>query len=62
MLFWAFFSDCTRQKVEEDLRNLQQGDRLVQDYIREFTRLLNSVPHTARDEAHRIYMFEMGLR
>ncbi len=35
---------------------------MIQEYIREFTRLLNYVPQAARDEAQRINMFEQGLR
>nr|CAD1822815.1 unnamed protein product [Ananas comosus var. bracteatus] len=46
------------QKFEEDMKKLQQGERVVQEYIREFTRLLNCVPFAARDEAHRVYLFE----
>ena len=62
MLFGMFFPNSVKQKLEEDLRRLQQGDRPVQEYVREFTRLLNCVPFVARDEAHRVYMFEQGLR
>nr|CAD1837511.1 unnamed protein product [Ananas comosus var. bracteatus] len=62
MLFGMFFPNSVKQKLEEDLRRLQQGDRPVQEYVWEFTRLLNCVPFAARDEAHMVYMFEQGLR
>ncbi len=61
-MFGAFFPDNSRQKLEEDLWNIQQGDRIVLEYIREFTQLLNRVPYVARDKVHRIYIFERGLR
>ncbi len=55
LLFGAFFPDSVKQKFGEDLRNLRQGDRSLQEYIIEFTRLLNCVSFVARDEAHRVY-------
>nr|CAD1825965.1 unnamed protein product [Ananas comosus var. bracteatus] len=57
-----YFSNSVKQKLKEDLKRIQQGERAVQEYIREFTRLLNCVPFVARDKAHRVYLFEQGLR
>nr|CAD1844012.1 unnamed protein product [Ananas comosus var. bracteatus] len=62
MLYGAYFPNSVKQKLEEDLKKLQQGERSVQEYTREFTRLLNCVPFVARDEAHRVYLYEGGLR
>ncbi len=55
LLLGAFFPESVRQRLEEDLRNLQQGGHSVLEYIVDFNRLLNSVPHAARDEAHRVF-------
>ncbi|XP_020110876.1 uncharacterized protein LOC109725889 [Ananas comosus] len=62
MLYGMYFPNSVKQKLEEDLKKIQQGGQTVQEYIREFTRLLNCVPFVARDEAHRVYLFEQGLR
>nr|CAD1833452.1 unnamed protein product [Ananas comosus var. bracteatus] len=62
MLYEAYFSTSVKQKLEEDLKKLQQGERSVQEYTSEFTRLLNCVPFVARDEAHKVYLYEGGLR
>lgn len=62
LLFGTYFLNNIKQKLEEDLKNSQQGDRSVQKYLREFTRLLNCVPFVAKDELHRVYLFERGLR
>nr|CAD1840703.1 unnamed protein product [Ananas comosus var. bracteatus] len=62
ILYGMYFPNSMKQKIEEDLKRIQQGERTVQEYVREFTRLLNCVPFVARDEAHRVYLFEQGLR
>ncbi len=61
MLFGDYFSNNVQLKLEEDLKNIEQGDRTVQEYLREYTQLLNCVPFAARDELHRVYLFERGL-
>ncbi len=58
LLRGAYFPDSAKQKLEGDLRRLQQGSRPLQEYIREFQRLLSSVPHVAPDEAQRVDLFE----
>ncbi|XP_020097825.1 uncharacterized protein LOC109716690 [Ananas comosus] len=61
-LYGAYFPNSVKQKLKEDLKKLQQGERSVQEYPHEFTRLLNCVPFVARDEAHKVYLYEGGLR
>ncbi len=36
LLLGDFFSHSVKQKLEGDLRHLQQGSRPLQEYIREF--------------------------
>nr|CAD1844113.1 unnamed protein product [Ananas comosus var. bracteatus] len=62
LLYGAHFPNSMKQKLKEDLKKLRQGEQSVQEYTREFTRLLNCVPFVARDEAYKVYLFERGLR
>nr|CAD1842389.1 unnamed protein product [Ananas comosus var. bracteatus] len=48
--------------MEQDLRNLRQGDRTVAEYEREFSRLLHCVPFVVRDDEDKARIFERGLR
>ncbi len=62
MLFGAFFSDSVKEKLEDDLKNIKQGNRSVMEYQREFMRLANCVPFVIRDESHKARLFVDGLR
>lgn len=49
-LFRAYFSNSVKEKLEENIKNLRQGDRTVQEYVREFTHILNCISFVIRDE------------
>nr|CAD1820593.1 unnamed protein product [Ananas comosus var. bracteatus] len=51
LLYEPYFPNSVKQKLEEDLKKLQQGERSVQEYTHEFTRLLNCVSFVVRDKA-----------
>ncbi len=53
LLLGVFIPNCVKQKLEGDLRCLQQGSRPLQDHVREFLCWLSSVPHVAQNEAQR---------
>nr|CAD1821731.1 unnamed protein product [Ananas comosus var. bracteatus] len=53
---------CVKRRLEQDLRNLRQGDRTVAEYEREFSRLLHCVPFVVRDDEDKARIFESGLR
>nr|CAD1833545.1 unnamed protein product [Ananas comosus var. bracteatus] len=48
---------CEKRKMREDFRKLKQGNRMVREYEREFTHLLNCVPDVARTEQDRAECF-----
>ncbi len=61
ILLGTYFSSSVKQKLEDDLKNLQQGDRLVHVYYHELMHFLNCVPFVARDGPHQVELFEIGL-
>lgn len=62
LLYKAYFLNSIKQKLEEDLKNLQQSDISVQKDAWEFNWLLNYIPFVERDETHEVYLFERNLR
>lgn len=62
MLHRAYFPSSVKQKLDEDVKKLQPGDQTVQEYTREFIKLLNYAPFIAWDKAHKVYLYERGLR
>nr|CAD1821723.1 unnamed protein product [Ananas comosus var. bracteatus] len=62
LLLAHYFPDSVKRKIEQDLRNLCQGDRTVAEYEREFSRLLHCVPFVVRDDEDKARIFERGLR
>nr|CAD1832646.1 unnamed protein product [Ananas comosus var. bracteatus] len=44
LLLAHYFPTCVKRKMEQDLRNLHQGDRTVAEYEREYSRLLHCLP------------------
>nr|CAD1825760.1 unnamed protein product [Ananas comosus var. bracteatus] len=62
LLLAHYFSSSVKRKMEQDLRNLRQGDRTVAEYEREFSRLLHCVPFVVPDDEDKARIFEQGLR
>nr|CAD1822933.1 unnamed protein product [Ananas comosus var. bracteatus] len=62
LLLAHYFPISVKRKMEQDLRNLRQGDRTVAEYEREFSRLLHCVPFVVRDDEDKARIFERGLR
>ena len=62
LLLEHYFPDSVKRKMEQDLRNVRQGDRTVAEYEREFSRLLHCVPFVVRDDEDKARIFERGLR
>nr|CAD1820576.1 unnamed protein product [Ananas comosus var. bracteatus] len=62
LLLAHYFSTSVKRKMEQDLRNLRQGDRTVAEYEREYSRLLHCVPFVVRDDEDKARIFEQGLR
>nr|CAD1837154.1 unnamed protein product [Ananas comosus var. bracteatus] len=61
LLLAHYFPTSVKRKMEQDLRNLRQGDRTVIEYEREFSRLLHCVPFVVRDDEDKARIFERGL-
>nr|CAD1827455.1 unnamed protein product [Ananas comosus var. bracteatus] len=62
LLLAHYFLTNVKRKMEQDLRNLRQGDRTIVEYEREFSRLLHCVPFVVRDDEDKARIFERGLR
>nr|CAD1831596.1 unnamed protein product [Ananas comosus var. bracteatus] len=62
LLLANYFPTSVKRKMEQDLRNLRQGDRTVAEYEREYSRLLHCVPFVVRDDEDKARIFEQGLR
>nr|CAD1837632.1 unnamed protein product [Ananas comosus var. bracteatus] len=62
LLLAHYFPDSVKRKMEQDLRNLRQGDRSVAEFEREFSRLLHCMPFVVRDDEDKAHIFERGLR
>nr|CAD1829906.1 unnamed protein product [Ananas comosus var. bracteatus] len=58
LLLAHYFPTSVKRKMEQDLRNLRQGDRTVAEYEREFSRLLHCVPFVVRDDGDKARIFE----
>nr|CAD1836355.1 unnamed protein product [Ananas comosus var. bracteatus] len=58
LLLAHYFLDGVKRKMEQDLRNLRQGDRTVAEFEREFSRLLHCVPFIVRDDEDKAGIFE----
>nr|CAD1817310.1 unnamed protein product [Ananas comosus var. bracteatus] len=48
MLFNQYFMESTKQSLERDLERLLQGDRTIQKYERDFSRIVNLIPRVVR--------------
>nr|CAD1827328.1 unnamed protein product [Ananas comosus var. bracteatus] len=62
LLYGVHFPDSDKKKMEEQFRILKQGDRTVRDYEREFSHIVNCVPHVVRSDEDKAGCFERGLR
>nr|CAD1821821.1 unnamed protein product [Ananas comosus var. bracteatus] len=62
LLLVHYLSTSVKRKMEQDLRNLRQGDRTVAEYEQEFSRLLHCVPFVVPDDEDKARIFERGLR
>nr|CAD1832944.1 unnamed protein product [Ananas comosus var. bracteatus] len=62
LLLEHYFPVSVKKKMEQDLREMRQGDRTVAEYEREFSRLLHYVPFVVRDDENKTCIFERGLR
>ncbi len=55
-------SYSANQQMEEDFRNLRQGNRSVQEYDCEFARIVSRLPSVVHNEWGKARRFERGLR
>nr|CAD1821757.1 unnamed protein product [Ananas comosus var. bracteatus] len=62
LLMSKYFPESVKRQMEKDLRGLRQGDRIVAEYEREFSRLLHCVPFVVRDDEDKACIFEHGLQ
>ncbi|XP_020080258.1 uncharacterized protein LOC109703926 [Ananas comosus] len=53
---------CTKQNLECELESLKQGNRIVAEYERDFSRIVGLIPFAMRDEYHKARLFIRGLR
>nr|CAD1842612.1 unnamed protein product [Ananas comosus var. bracteatus] len=61
LLLAHYFPTSVKRKMEQDLRNLRQGDRTVAEYEREYSRLLHCVPFVVRDDEDKARIFKQEL-
>nr|CAD1833014.1 unnamed protein product [Ananas comosus var. bracteatus] len=62
LLLTHYFPTSVKRKMEQDLRNLRQGDRPVAEFQREFSRLLHCMPFVVWDDEDKARIFKRGLR
>nr|CAD1829421.1 unnamed protein product [Ananas comosus var. bracteatus] len=62
MLFMEYFPENDKRKIKEDFRKLRQGNRLVREYEREFSHMVDCVPSLVHGDRDRAEAFERGLR
>nr|CAD1825891.1 unnamed protein product [Ananas comosus var. bracteatus] len=62
LLLEHYFLVRVKRKMEQDLREMRQGDRTVAEYEREFSQLLHYAPFVVRDDEDKARIFERGLR
>ncbi|XP_020094888.1 uncharacterized protein LOC109714600 [Ananas comosus] len=62
LLLEHYVPDSVKRKMEQDLRNLRQGDKTMAEYEREFSRLLHCVPFVIQDDEDKARIFERGLQ
>nr|CAD1823284.1 unnamed protein product [Ananas comosus var. bracteatus] len=62
LLLEHYFLVRVKRKMEQDLREMRQGDRTVAEYEREFSRLLHYAPFVVRDDEDKARIFERGLQ
>nr|CAD1829990.1 unnamed protein product [Ananas comosus var. bracteatus] len=62
LLLEHYFLVRINRKMEQDLREMRQGDRTVAEYEREFSQLLHYAPFVVRDDEDKAPIFERGLR
>ncbi|XP_020082668.1 uncharacterized protein LOC109706305, partial [Ananas comosus] len=62
LVFSAYFPDNEKRRLQEKFRKLHQGDRTVRKYEREFTRIVNCVPHVVQDDEDKADCFVRGLQ
>ncbi|XP_020080318.1 uncharacterized protein LOC109703979 [Ananas comosus] len=53
----TYFPDSEKRKLQNRFQKLRQGDRLVREYEREFSRIVNYVPSVVRDDKDRADCF-----
>nr|CAD1818623.1 unnamed protein product [Ananas comosus var. bracteatus] len=62
LLYGVHFPDSDKKKMEEQFRILKQGDRTVREYEREFSYIVNYVPHVVRSDEDKAGCFGRGLQ
>nr|CAD1843952.1 unnamed protein product [Ananas comosus var. bracteatus] len=51
-----------KRKLQDRFKKLRQGDRLVREYEREFSHIVNCVPYVVRDDKDKADCFVRGLQ
>nr|CAD1832742.1 unnamed protein product [Ananas comosus var. bracteatus] len=62
LLLEHYFLVRVKRKMEQDLREMRQGDWTMAEYKGEFSRLLHYAPFVVRDGEDKARIFERGFR
>ncbi|XP_020099565.1 uncharacterized protein LOC109717978 [Ananas comosus] len=61
-MYTNYFPDSEKQKLQDQFQKLNQGNRSVGEYEREFSHIIDCVSDVVRDDKDRADWFEQGLR
>jgi hypothetical protein len=56
-----YYADSFRDKMNDPLNHIQQGDKTVDEYERDFSNIVGFVPSVASDEREKARRFFKGL-
>nr|CAD1817186.1 unnamed protein product [Ananas comosus var. bracteatus] len=59
---WWKATHSDKKKMEEQFQSLKQGTHTVREYEKEFSHIVNCVPHVVRSDEDKAGCFERGLR
>ncbi|XP_020110414.1 uncharacterized protein LOC109725584 [Ananas comosus] len=62
LVYTTYFPDNEKKKLQEQFRKLEQGNRSIGEYEREFSHIIDCVPDVVWDVKDRADWFERGLR